>query len=88
MATKDTLFIMARNGEENIIIGIKQKGTGTYSPAEFKAYFYATIGLDVVVATYQLSNDPSNSINITDYDETTHVVKGSFNLAFKKCVHL
>ena len=83
LATKDTLFIVGQNGEENIVIGIKQRGTGTYSPSEFKAYFYVTIGLDVVVGRYQLSNDPANSIRITDYDETTHVVKGSFNLVFK-----
>lgn len=83
LATKDTLFITAQNGEENIVIAIKQKGAGTYRPDEFKAYFYATIGMDVIVAQYQSYNDPGNSIVITDYDEANHIVKGSFNFVLQ-----
>jgi hypothetical protein len=83
LATKDTLFIRGQNGEENIVIAIKQKGAGTYRPDEFKAYYYATIGMDVIVAQYQSYNDPGNSIVITDYDEANHIVKGSFNFVLQ-----
>ena len=79
LATKDTLFIRGQNGEENIVIAIKQRGAGTYRPAEFKAYFYATIGMDVIIGQYQSYNDPGNSIVITDYDEANHIIKGTFN---------
>ncbi|MDB5112575.1 MAG: hypothetical protein JWR67_3689 [Mucilaginibacter sp.] len=83
LSTKDTLFITGHNGEENIIIAIKQKGAGTYQPGEFKAYFYTTIGQDVIVSKYQLYNDPANTIVITDYDETKQIIKGTFTLVFK-----
>jgi hypothetical protein len=83
LATKDTLFITGQNGEENIVIAIKQKGAGTYLPTEFKAYFYTTVGLDVVLSKYQLYSDPANSVIITSYDETTHLLIGTFNLLFK-----
>jgi hypothetical protein len=79
LAAKDTLFITGQNGEENIVIAIKQKGAGTYRPAEFKAYFYVTIGMDVILGQYQSYNDPGNTIVITDYDEANHIVKGTFN---------
>ena|SRR5258708_5356011 len=82
LATKDTLFIVGQNGEEDIVIAIKQKGTGIYQPDEFKAYFYTAVG-DAVLSKYQLANDPANTITITNYDETTGVLKGTFNLVFK-----
>jgi hypothetical protein len=81
--TKDTLFILAHNGEENIVIALKQKGVGTYQPAEFKAWYYTTIGLDVLIGRYALTSDAGNSVIITDYNETTHSVKGTFNILFK-----
>jgi hypothetical protein len=40
------------------VIAIKQKGAGLYKPNEFKAYFYATVGLDAVVNKYQLADNP------------------------------
>jgi hypothetical protein len=78
LETKDTLFIRAQDGEDNIIIAIKQRGAGTYQPTEFKAFYYVTIGMDVIIGQYQTYNDPGNSIVITDYDETNHVIKGTF----------
>jgi hypothetical protein len=78
--TKDTLFIVAQNGEEDLVLAIKQKGAATYRPDEFKAYYYTTVGLDAVASKYHLINDPANTITITNYDETTHVVNVTFNL--------
>lgn len=83
LATKDTLFIIGQNGEENIVIAVKQKGTGTYGPAEIKAWFFTTIGLDVVVSKYQLEADAGNAVVITAYDVPNHTLKGTFNLSFR-----
>ncbi|HEY4327401.1 MAG TPA: DUF6252 family protein [Mucilaginibacter sp.] len=76
--TKDTLFIRAQDGEDNIIIAIKQRGAGTYRPDEFRAYYYVTIGMDVIVGQYQTYNDPGNSLEISTYDENNHIIKGTF----------
>jgi hypothetical protein len=81
--TKDTLFIVAQKGEENIVIALKQKGVGTYQPAEFNAWYYTTVGLDAVVSKYQLYSDAGNWVTITDYNETGHSIKGTFSLLFK-----
>lgn len=81
--TKDTLFIVGRNNEENIIIALKQKGAGSYQQTEFKAYYYTTIGLDVIINKYQMDDNPNNSIIISEYNETTKTIKGTFNLTLK-----
>ncbi len=81
--TKDTLFIAAQNGEENIVIALKQKGAGTYQSTEFKAWYYTTVGFDAVVSKYQVYSDPGNSVTITNYDESAHTIKGTFNILFK-----
>jgi len=84
LATKDTLFIFGKSGEENIIITLVQKGKGTYTANEIKANFYATIGSDVLLGSYHLADVPNNKVVITDYDENSHTLKGSFNLVFKR----
>jgi hypothetical protein len=82
LATKDTLFITGTNNNANLVIALKQKGAGTYQLSEINAWFYNGEG-DLVTAQYQLTSDPGNQVVITDYDETTHVLKGTFNLSFR-----
>ncbi len=81
---KDSVLIIARVGEETLGIKFKSKGAGTYLQPEVNAYFYTTVGLDVLVSEYKLSNTATNQLIITSYDEGKNTMKGSFNLAFQK----
>ena len=82
LATKDTLFIRADNNEEHLIIALKQKGEGIYQPIDITR-FYITLGLDVLVSTYELDNTANNLVTLTTYNEGTHQLKGTFALTFK-----
>ncbi len=81
---KDSVLIIARVGEETLGIKFKSKGTGTYLQPEVNAYFYTTVGLDVLVSEYKLSNTTTNQLIISSYDEGKNTMKGSFNLTFQK----
>jgi len=81
LITKDTLVIVARCGEENIVLFIKNNGLGTYHSSDIKAYHYTTVGLDAVVSKYALNNNATNTIVLTQYDD---VVTGTFNLNLSK----
>jgi hypothetical protein len=88
MATKDTLVIsgIENDGQANtanLTINLKQKGAGTYKGSEIKAYFYYVVGGDAISGRYLLDPTADNQVVITSYDETNHVLKGTFNLTFK-----
>ena len=81
---KDSTVIIARIGEETLGIKFKSKGVGTYVQPEVNAYFYTTVGLDVLVSEYKLSNTATNNLIINNYDEAGNTMKGSFDLTFQK----
>jgi hypothetical protein len=86
--TKDTLVIAgiendAQATTANLTITLKQKGAGTYKGSEIKAYFYYVVGGDAISGQYLLDPTADNQVVITSYDETAHVLKGTFNLTFK-----
>jgi hypothetical protein len=83
MGTKDTLVIGASEGEQNLHIAIAQQGKGNYNGAQIKASYYVTVGYDVIVESYRLKDVPSNSVIITEYDESRHTLKGTFTLTLK-----
>lgn len=84
LETKDTLFIYAHNGEENLVIAVKQKGAGTYSANEFKAYYYITVGLDAVTNRYVSATDAGNQLTIIEYNEATQTIKGNFSFVLNR----
>jgi len=81
---KDSILIIARIGEETLGIKFKSKGAGTYLQPDVNAYFYTTVGLDVLVSEYKLSNNATNKLIINNYDEAGNTMQGSFNLTFQK----
>ena len=82
--SKDSVLIIAHAGEETLEIKFKSKGAGTYLQPDLNAYYYTTIGFDVVISEYKLSNTPTNKLIINSYDEGNNIITGQFNLTFQK----
>ena len=79
---KDTLYIGAHYGEDNLTIRLIYNGVGAYQSTSLDAIFITTLGQDAVVRTYHLTNDPANIVNITNIDQA--IVEGTFDLTFKE----
>lgn len=80
----DTLIIGGHSVEGNIVMLFAQKGKGTYTGNEIKGSYYQTGGSGVVEASYRLVSSPENFVTITDYDEAGSILKGTFNLIYKR----
>ena len=82
----DTLHITAHQNEETLGIRLLFTGTGTYRilpvPSaryfEDNAYFYITVGQDVIIDHYNLLEE--GHLQIVEYNETQNLIKGVFNL--------
>ena len=82
----DTLNITAQVNEETLGIRFLFAGVGTYrilpvGLADYfndNAYFYISVGRDVIIDHYNLLEE--GHVQILEYNETENVIKGVFNL--------
>lgn len=79
LIAKDTLYISAHEGENNLIISIINKGKGIYKIGGLDALFYKTLGLDVIVQTFRLNTNADNVLTINAIDSDN--ISGTFSLS-------
>lgn len=80
----DTLYVFASGTEETLGFKLLFNGMGTYqiptvaNNQTFRdhAYYYTTIGGDVIVSKYVLARQAA--VEITEYNETEKIIKGNF----------
>lgn len=83
----DTLTILGianRPNDEVIGMKIKFQGVGTYTLTRNQAYYYSTVGGDVLTSEYKLVPDATSQLIITAYDAEKKLVEGTFNLSLQK----
>lgn len=83
---KDSLQLLGFKsaGEENLIINLKFRGTGTYPVKLGQAHYFTTVGMDAVTGNYKLDTTLSNIVSIKGFDVSTGIANGSFQLNFVK----
>ena len=86
----DTLYVNGSGNEESLVFKFHFKGLGTYDIAtkasdgyfNGNAYYYTTIGLDVITSMYILVQ--KSTVEIVEYNETEKTIKGNFKFYFKE----
>lgn len=86
----DTLYIHGHGHEESLGFKFFFTGTGTYelepkgNDSYFRdnAYYYTTVGGDVIMSYYGLAE--KGTFKIVEYIESEKVIKGNFELSLKK----
>ncbi|WCT12888.1 DUF6252 family protein [Mucilaginibacter jinjuensis] len=81
----DAILINAQNGGETLNFIFKSKGVGKYKQSDLTTY-YGNSGttLNKPFSSYRLSNDATNQLTITRYDEGKNIMTGNFDLTFEK----
>ena len=79
---EDTLRIQAfkTDSEQQIFLALKFNGKGTYPLKGSRSGFLTTIGQDAVTSQYRLNEKKANALIITDYNSSTQVITGRFEL--------
>ncbi len=77
------LGIANRPNDEVVVMKIKFQGLGTYSLTQKQAYYYTTVGGDVLVSKYDLTPGATGQFVISKYDQEKQVVEGNFDLDLK-----
>jgi len=70
--------------EQNLVLKIPFHGKGNYLITGTQANYFTILGGDAVTSTYTLDPTQNNYINITDFNSSTHIASGSFELHFLK----
>jgi hypothetical protein len=81
--TTDTLYIFAiahKPNEEVIGMTIKFNGTGEYTLTKNQAFYYATVGGDVIVSEYKLPENTTARVVISRYTTGDKIVEGTFTM--------
>lgn len=72
-------------GNENVFgFKLKLNGERTYEASELSAFYYTTVGMDVLTSSYQLDKNSDSKINLEHYDSEEHSIEGSLNISFVK----
>lgn len=83
----DTLTIFGISNtpdDEVIVMKIKFEGPGEYHLTHNQAYYYRTIGGDVLISKYNIAPKTIGKIKILDYNEKDQVVEGYFQISLRK----
>ncbi|MBD1364838.1 hypothetical protein IDJ77_13535 [Mucilaginibacter sp. ZT4R22] len=80
----DTLLIVGSQTEERLIMRLKFTGKGTYTLQNTQAFYFTTIGGDVFTSRYNVDNTAASTLTVTNYDEATKLVSGTYSLTLKK----
>jgi len=86
LAGKDSVQVggFKATGEETLFFNLKTLSKGTYTIKPGQAVFYTTIGMDAVTGSYKVDTAFTNTVTIRDFNVTTNVVNGAFQLNFVK----
>ncbi|HVW96354.1 MAG TPA: hypothetical protein VHA56_10350 [Mucilaginibacter sp.] len=71
-------------GEENLYFRLNTLAKGSHSIKAGQAGFYTTLGGDAITADYILDTTQANTVVIRDFDYTTNIANGTFQLYFTK----
>lgn len=82
--SNDTLRIWGRDREENLHMRVKFDGVGRYELTGRRAWFYQTVGGDVLVSEYTLPAGATGELMITGYDSTSRTLDGTFDINLAK----
>jgi hypothetical protein len=80
----DTLLIVGSKTEERLIMRLKFNGKGTYTLQNNQAFYFTTIGGDVFTSEYIVDNTAASTLTVTDYNETSRLVSGTYSLMLKR----
>jgi hypothetical protein len=69
-------------GEETLYFNLKTLSKGTYNIKPGQAAYQTTIGMDVITGNYKIDTTLTNTVTIRDFDVSTNVVNGTFQLNF------
>lgn len=86
----DTLVIYGMGSEKSLGMRLPFTGTGTYTIKSTAgpyyrnsdAYYYTTVGGDVITSYYTLND--TGTVEITEYNETQKLIKGRFHFTLKR----
>ena len=70
--------------DEVLVMKIKFQGVGQYTLTKNQAFYYSTVGRDVIVNKYKLAPNPVGQLEITKYDSGKKLIEGNFTLTLKK----
>jgi hypothetical protein len=81
--TTDSLYIFAiahKPNDEVIGMTIKFNGIGEYTLTKNQAFYYSTVGGDVIVSEYKLPENMSARLVISRYTTGDKIVEGTFTM--------
>jgi hypothetical protein len=81
------LTILGVNGGANpdiLVISLVLDKPGTYLLKGKEAYYYTTIGGDVISSSYQLEGNNTGELILSRFDPDTNIIEGSFNFGLKR----
>lgn len=83
----DTVAIFGTNFsttlEETLSLQFKASAPGKYALKGKQAWYYNTVGRDVIVSEYQLDDTFANSVEITAFNKDSNVIAGTFSVKLK-----
>ncbi len=82
---QDSLTVIASNSkEEHLGFRIKFVGIGQYTLINKQGFFYNTVGQDVAVSDYKTNGGATSIVNITNYDQPSGTIVGTFSINLSK----
>ena len=63
---------------------IKFQGIGKYTLIKNQAYYYTTVGGDVLTSKYKLAPNSIGQLIVSKYDKDKKSIEGTFDLMLKK----
>ncbi|MCF0058606.1 DUF6252 family protein [Dyadobacter sp. CY356] len=86
-ADSDTVsffFVANHPNDEVLVINVKFDGMGVYPLNRNQAFYYTTIGGDVISSRYAMSSEDTGRLVITKYDTIHKEIEGNFEISLKK----
>ena len=72
------------SNDEVIVMKIKFQGLGQYTLTKNQAYYYSTVGGDVLMSKYKLAPNSIGQLVISKYDKDKKSIEGTFDFMLKK----
>jgi hypothetical protein len=67
-----------------LVINVKFDGTGVYTLNKNQAFYYSTIGGDVISSRYVMSSEDTGRLVILKYDTIHKQIEGNFEISLRK----
>jgi len=69
--------------DEVIVMKIKFQGLGQYTLIKNQAYYYSTVGGDVLTSKYKLAPNSIGQLIVSKYDKDKKSIEGTFDIMLK-----